>query len=646
MDHGYLKVAALTPMVHLCDCAANAAACAVLAREAAWAGVRLAVFPELCLTGATGGDLLAQSALLRGAMNALLAFAAETADLELVSVVGLPVAYADRIYDCAAVVSGGAVLGLVPRTHLGAEERRVFAPAPTVNLTYDAFPDGTFATLGTKQLFVCSNLPGLRLGVELGGDPDAVIPPSAYLSLAGATVIACPAARPELVSAEAHRRAAVEGLSARAHVGYILSDAGAGESSTDYAFGGHALIAECGDILAERAPFAAGHMTVTELDLERIAHDRRIGGETATAVGEYTESYFTILLEETTLTRAIDPHPFTPAEPAALAARCERILDIQSAGLARRASAAWAKKLVLGISGGLDSTLAILVMARALDLLGRPRTDIVAVTMPCFGTTTRTRSNATVLCEELGVDFRCVDIHAAVMQHFADIGHDPAVHDVVYENAQARERTQILMDIANEVGGLVVGTGDLSELALGWATYNGDHMSMYGVNAGLPKTLIRHVTRHVADSEAAAGHTALAEALYDILDTPVSPELLPADQAGNIAQKTEDLVGPYELHDFFLYHTVHNGYAPGKIFRMARYALGDTYDDATILHWLETFARRFFNQQFKRSCLADGPAIGSVGLSPRGAWRMPSDASAALWQAEIATLKATYLVEC
>ncbi len=645
MDHGYIKVAALTPDVRVGDCAANAAACASLAADAAARGVKLAVFPELCLTGATCGDLFAHAALLGGAMDALLSFAAATAACDLVSVVGLPVVYADRIYDCAAVVSGGAVLGLVPRTHLGAEARRVFAPAPVANLTYDAFPDGTFATLGTKQLFVCSGLPGLRLGVEIGGDADAVIPPSARLSLAGATVIACPAACPETVGAESHRRMAVEGLSARAKVGYILADAGEGESTTDYAFGGHALIAECGDLLAARAPFGENAMIVTELDLERIAHDRRIGGETATAVGEYTENYFTLLPEETVLTRGIDPHPFTPADPDARAARCERILAIQAAGLARRTTAAWAKKLVVGISGGLDSTLALLVMARALDSLGRPRTDIVAVTMPCFGTTTRTKSNATVLCEELGVDFRCVDIHAAVHQHFADIGHDSAVHDVVYENAQARERTQVLMDIANACGGLVVGTGDLSELALGWATYNGDHMSMYGVNAGLPKTLVRHVVRHVADTESAAGHTALAGALYDILDTPVSPELLPADASGDIAQKTEDLVGPYELHDFYLYYMLRYGYAPGKLFRMARYALGDTYDDATLIRWLETFTRRFFNQQFKRSCLPDGPAIGSVGLSPRGTWRMPSDASAALWQAEIAALKADYLTE-
>ncbi len=645
MVNGYIKVAALTPRVRVGDCGANAGACIALARRAAEAGVKLAVFPELCLTGATCGDLYMHEPLLRGAMDALLTYVAETADCDMLSVVGLPVAYADRIYDCAAVVTGGAVLGLVPRTHLSAEERRVFAPAPETNLTYDAFPDGSFATLGTKQLFVCSTMSALRIGVELGGDADAIIPPTAQLSLAGATVIACPAACPELMGVEAHRHTTVAELSARMRVGYIRADAGEGESTTDYAFGGHALIAECGSMLAERVPFVEGDMTVTELDLERVMHDRRSVGETATANGTYTENYFTLLTEETSLSRRISPHPFTPDDAGELAARCERILAIQTAGLARRTTAAWAKKLVVGISGGLDSTLALLVMARAMDALERPRTDIIAVTMPCFGTTVRTKSNATVLCEELGVDFRCVDIRAAVHQHFVDIGHDPAVHDVVYENAQARERTQVLMDIANACGGLVVGTGDLSELALGWATYNGDHMSMYGVNAGVPKTLIRHITRHVAETEAAVGHAALASALCDILDTPVSPELLPADEAGNIAQKTEDLVGPYELHDFYLYHMLRYGYSPAKLFRMARYALGDAYNDAILLHWLEVFVRRFFSQQFKRSCLPDGPAVGAVGLSPRGGWRMPSDASAALWQTEIATLKAEYLTE-
>jgi NAD+ synthase (glutamine-hydrolysing) len=474
----------------------------------------------------------------------------------------------------------------------------------------------------------------------VGGDLYGTVPPSARLASAGATVICNPAATPEIVGAEEYRRMAVKGQSARAICGYLLADAGTGESTTDHVFGGHAILAECGAILAERTPFSADTaLTVTELDLERMAHDRRVSDFDTSACGEITESYFDLGVEDTQLTRFIDAHPFTPADPVLRAHTCERILTIQANGLARRVTAAWAKKIVLGISGGLDSTLALLVMVRAMDLLNRPRTDIVAVTMPCFGTTVRTKTNATVLCEELGVDFRTVNIFDSVNQHFKDIGHDPAVRDVTYENAQARERTQVIMDIANDEGGMVVGTGDLSELALGWATYNGDHMSMYSVNGGVPKTLVRHLTAYVADCERESGNDKLAEALYDILGTPVSPELLPADESGNIAQKTEDLVGPYELHDFYLYYLLRYGFTPGKLYRMAQYALGDVYDNATLIKWLETFTRRFFTQQFKRSCLPDGPAVFDIGVSPRGGWVMPSDASSALWLAEIRELK-------
>ena len=422
-------------------------------------------------------------------------------------------------------------------------------------------------------------------------------------------------------------------------MGYVTANCGAGESTTDFAFGGHALVAENGDVLAERKPFATDEgLLITDLDVERLLHDRRTGDFDTSLAGEFFEAYFSLMPEETALHRAIDPTPFIPAEPSARAARFERILAIQSAGLATRVSAARARKLVVGISGGLDSTLALLVMVRAMDALGRDRKDIVAVTMPCFGTTVRTKTNATTLCETLGVDFRQVDIFAAVEQHFRDIGHDPAVRDVTYENAQARERTQVLMDIANDEGGMVIGTGDLSELALGWATYNGDHMSMYAVNAGLPKTLIRHVVQHEADLYRGRGQETLADALCDILATPVSPELLPADESGNIAQKTEDLVGPYELHDFFLYYMLRYGFSPGKLFYMANAAWGEVYDEATVLHWLETFSRRFFTQQFKRSCLPDGPAVGSVGVSPRAGLAMPSDAAANLWLQEIRAL--------
>ncbi len=644
MPYGMIKVAAATPQVRVGDPAANAAACIALAMDADARNVKVLTFPELCLTGAACGDLFAHDALLRGAMDALLQYTAETAELDLVSVVGLPLAHADRVFNCAAVVSGGMVLGFVPKTRLSAAERRVFSPAPCDNLVYDTMPDGSCPPLGTKQVFVCTAMPSLRLGVELGEDLYATVPPSARLVSAGATVICNPAAIPETVGAEERRRMAVLSQSARCVAGYITATAGCGESTTDHAWGGHALVAESGHLLAERKPFARdARLTVTDLDLECLIHDRRADDFDTSATGEISENYFTLLLPETALDRVIDPTPFIPADPAARAARCERILAIQSSALATRVTAAYANKLVLGISGGLDSTLALLVMVRAMDALGRDRRDIIAVTMPCFGTTARTKNNATVLCEQLGVDFRQVDIFDSVNRHFKDIGHDPAVRDVTYENAQARERTQILMDIANEVNGMVIGTGDLSELALGWATYNGDHMSMYSVNGGVPKTLVRHIVCHCATLAREEGNGKLAEALTDILGTPVSPELLPADESGNIAQKTEDLVGPYELHDFFLYYMLRYGFTPSKLFRMATVALGDVYDTPTILRWLETFTRRFFTQQFKRSCLPDGPAIGSVGVSPRGGLSMPSDAVSALWMREIAALKDEYL---
>ena len=640
MLYGFIKVAAAVPRVRPGDTVANASECIARACDAAEVGVKVLTFPELCLTGATCGDLFAHEGLLRGAMDALMQYTAETAGLNLISVVGLPVAFADHIFNCAAVVSGGSVLGLVPKSRLSAAERRVFSPAPRDSMAFDAMPDGSCPILGCDQIFVCSSMPSLRIGVEIGADLLAAVPPSARLASAGATVICNPAALPELISTEEMRRREALSRSARSAVGYIIANSGAGESTTDYAFGGHALVAENGDLLAERTPFSTdAALTVTDLDTERLLHDRRTGSFDASLTGELSEAYFTLTPEDAALDRAIDPTPFIPADPTARAARCERILAIQSAGLATRVYAAHARKPVLGISGGLDSTLALLVTVRAMDALGRDRKDIVAVTMPCFGTTVRTKTNATVLCEALGVDFREVNIFASVEQHFRDIGHDPAVRDVTYENAQARERTQVLMDIANEEGGMVIGTGDLSELALGWATYNGDHMSMYAVNGGLPKTLIRHVVQHEADLYRGRGETRLADALCDVLATPVSPELLPADESGNIAQRTEDLVGPYELHDFFLYYMLRYGFSPRKLFYMAKCAWGTAYQDEVILHWLEIFSRRFFTQQFKRSCLPDGPAVFSVGVSPRAGLAMPSDAAATLWLREIEDLR-------
>jgi NAD+ synthase (glutamine-hydrolysing) len=435
-----------------------------------------------------------------------------------------------------------------------------------------------------------------------------------------------------VVSADVRRRV-LSARSAQLIAALAYVSAGNGESTTDAVFGGHGMIVEDGKPLAEHLPMEAGNeLTVSEIDVDRLVGERR---RVAFPVSDgYREIAFSMPICETVLTRLVDPHPFIPNGTAERSARCESILRIQSAGLAQRTERAFAKKLVLGISGGLDSTLALLVAVRAMDALKRPRTDVIAVTMPCFGTTKRTKTNATVLCEKLGVDFRCVNIFDAVNQHFADIGHDPACRDVTYENCQARERTQVLMDIANDCGGMVVGTGDLSELALGWATYNGDHMSMYGVNGGVPKTLIRHVVAYSADQFEKSGEACIASALRDVLDTPVSPELLPADANGEIAQKTEDLVGPYELHDFYLYYLIRYGFSPEKLYRLAKAALGSVYDDETLKKWLKVLLRRFFSQQFKRSCLPDGPAVGSVALSPRGAWSMPSDATATIWLAE------------
>ena len=639
MKNSFIKVAAATPSVRLADPLHNAAVCARLADLAAAEGVKLVVFPELCLTGATCGDLYTHSRLIEGSREALQAFAAETAGLDLVSIVGLPVAVGDKLYNCAAVVSGGAVLGLVPKTDLSPAERRVFSTPPTGLLVTDILGDGSFVQMGVSQLFVCSSMPMFRFCVEVGSDRNTALPPTAPSVSAGALVICNPSATPEIMGAEESRRLTAKVRATNSVCGYILAEAGDGESTTDHVFGGHRLICENGEVLAEALPFASGELTVTELDLERMLHDRRTSNFDTSSSGHCMENYFTLEVEDTDLTRPIDPRPFIPADPTRLAAHCERILTIQAEGLAKRITAAFAKKVVLGISGGLDSTLALLVMDKAMGILGRPRTDILAVTMPCFGTTERTKSNATILCEELGVDFRTVNIFDAVNQHFKDIGHDPTVRDVTYENAQARERTQILMDIANDEGGIVVGTGDLSELALGWATYNGDHMSMYSVNGNIPKTLVRELVAHVAASEQEKGRGKLSEALYDVLGTPVSPELLPADESGSISQKTEDLVGPYELHDFFLYYFLRYGFTPAKLFRMARNAWGDTYDGATVLRWLETFTRRFFSQQFKRSCLPDGPAVFGISLSPRGGWVMPSDGLSSLWLSEINELK-------
>ncbi len=644
MNQGFLKVAAASPRLLVADCSRNEEQLVCAAQEAAGRGVKVLVFPELSLTGYTCSDLFYSETLLAAAKNALLAYLEETSDLDLLSVVGLPLAVRDKLYNCAAVCKGGQVLGFVPKTNIPNYgefyEVRQFTPAPEKS-EYIVF-EGMSIPFGTSLLFTCDSMPTFRFGVEICEDLWVTVPPSCRLAEAGATVIANLSASNETIGKDAYRRLLVTSQSARTVSGYIYADCGDGESTNDIVFSGHSLIAENGTVLAERKPFdsTVGDMIVSEIDVERLSFDRRrmntYRAEKPESIWEIT---FDTAVEQTTLTRFVDPHPFVPADTEERSRRSETILSIQAGGLKQRIIRSFAKKCVIGISGGLDSTLALLVAVRAMDALGRPSTDVIGVTMPCFGTTERTKSNAEALCRELGVELREVNIREAVLRHFSDIGHDPENHNVVYENCQARERTQVLMDIANAEGGIVVGTGDLSEMALGWSTYNGDHMSMYAVNCSVPKTLVRHIVGYCADRAESAGETRLCAVLRDVLDTPVSPELLPADGNGQIAQKTEDLVGPYELHDFYLYYMIRFGFAPEKLFRLARYALGDRYDDETLLHWLEVFVRRFFAQQFKRTCVPDGPKVGSIALSPRGDWRMPSDASVGEWMTRIALLR-------
>ena len=643
MKHGFIKVAAGSPKIRVADPAYNVGEMIRIAKEAAKKEVKVLCFPELSITGYTCGDLFFSSALLDGAKNALATYVKETAELDLISFVGLPFEWNQKLYNCAAVICGGSVLGIVPKTNIPGygefSETRYFTPAPSETTPMALWEEEI--PFGNGILFSCKEMPALKIGVELGEDLWALVPPSTDYATQGATLICNLSASSETVGKAEYRRLLVKSQSAKALCGYLYASSGEGESTTDVVFGGHKLIAENGSVLAENPPFdISSELLISEIDVEKLIYDRRrMNTHQSKLDSNYWSLPFSLSLTETNLTRTINPQPFIPADASERDDRCREILAMQTAGLKQRIERAFAKKIVVGISGGLDSTLALLVMARAMDALNRPRTDILAVTMPCFGTTSRTKNNATVLCEELGVEFRQVDIFDAVNQHFKDIGHDPAVRDVTYENSQARERTQILMDIANDCGGMVIGTGDLSELALGWATYNGDHMSMYGVNAGVPKTLIRHIVAYSANEFEANGKPAVAAALRDVLDTPVSPELLPADADGKIAQKTEDLVGPYEIHDFYLYYMIRYGFSPEKLYRLAQYALGEAYDKETLLKWLKVFIRRFFTQQFKRSCLPDGPKVGSVSFSPRGDWKMPSDASFALWMAEAEALQ-------
>ncbi len=618
MKDGWIRVGAVAPRAVVADAAVSGAAAVRAAVDAAGRGVSLLVMPELTLTTSQLGDLMLQPTLLGGAENALAAYISATAELDLLSLVGIPVRVDGRAVSAAAAVSRGSLLALVTKERL---------PVRTVDFA------GFRVPLGADILLTSAEMPSLSVGVIFGDELASLSPASCRLAEAGATLLACLSASPALVGACERRETMLSAESARTLSAIVCAEAGESESGTDLVFSGSHLIYECGRRLAAAALFSGGALTDAVVDTERILFERSRAGRGASGEG-YTAVSFSLSLRETAIDKPLVKNPFLPATREETEARCRLIFEIAARGLAARMERAYARTLVLGVSGGLDSTLALLVAARAASLCGLAPSAVHAVTMPCFGTTARTRGNAERLSEELGARLDAIDIRASVMQHFADIGHNPEELNVVYENAQARERTQILMDIANAEGGMVVGTGDLSELALGWATYNGDHMSMYGVNAGIPKTLLRHIVAYLADSYERDGRAGVAAVLRDVLDTPVSPELLPPRE-GEIAQCTEGIVGPYELHDFFLYHLVGHGFAPHKILRLAVVTFADEYDEEVIRAWLTVFLRRFFSQQFKRSCLPDGPRVGSLSLSPRGGLAMPSDARASLWLADL-----------
>lgn len=637
MKHGFIKTAAVTPDIRVADVAYNTESICRKIDETTAAGAKIAVFPELCITGYTCGDLFTQEVLLRDARKSLHRIAEYTKGKDALIFVGVPLAIDGELYNVAAALHRGEILGLTTKTFLPNYgefyEMRQFRPGPET-ARYLMF-DGKRTPFGPQLLFAEEHLDALVVSAEICEDVWSPIPPSIQAAREGATIIVNCSASDETTGKHAYRNSLITGQSARLVCGYIYASAGEGESTQDLVFGGHDIIAENGTILASSRRFSNG-MICADLDLERLRNERRRMNTFRTELAEsYAVAEFDLKKEDLVLNRFIDPAPFVPSDEKARSERCEEILTIQAMGLKKRLAHTGCTHAVVGISGGLDSTLALLVTARAFDMLGIPRKNILSVTMPCFGTTDRTYHNACVLTEKLGAELREVNLKEAVMTHFRDIGHDAETHDVTYENSQARERTQVLMDLSNQTGGIVIGTGDMSELALGWATYNGDHMSMYGVNASVPKTLVRHLVRYYADT---CQDEELGNVLLDILDTPVSPELLPPED-GVISQKTEDLVGPYELHDFFLYYILRFGYRPGKIFRMACIAFDGVYPESVIWKWLKTFYRRFFSQQFKRSCLPDGPKVGSVAVSPRGDLRMPSDAAARIWMEELEKIR-------
>ena len=638
MNYGFVKVAAAVPLVQVADCFYNIEKIEGLMRQASEKGVQIIAFPELSVTGYTCLDLFAQQTLLNGAEAALLQLVSNTADLDILTIVGVPLRTENRLINAAVVFQKGAIRGVVPKTYLPNykefQEQRWFTSATelresTISIGKEEYP------MGSHLLFRSGRL---TAGIEICEDLWVPVPPSSLLTMEGANIIFNLSASNELIGKHAYLRSLICQQSARCMAGYVYASSGFGESSTDLVFAGNGIIAENGNLLAESPRFTMEEqLVISEIDIETLQNDRQVNtsfmyGTSGLPKEKAQVVDFQVRIPDGfSLTRPVDPHPFTPSGDA-LKERCEEIFHIQVAGLAKRLVHAHAQTAVVGISGGLDSTLALLVTVMTFDALKMPRGQIIGITMPGFGTTDRTYTNACDLIRSLGVTLKEIPIKEACLQHFRDIDHDPSVHDVTYENSQARERTQLLMDVANQKNGLVIGTGDLSELALGWATYNGDHMSMYGVNGSIPKTLVKYLVEWVANHKV---DDASRLTLLDIVDTPISPELIPADENGNIKQKTEDLVGPYELPDFFLYHFLRFGSYPSKIYFLAQKAFAGIYDNATVKKWLYTFFRRFFQQQFKRSCLPDGPKVGSVSLSPRGDWRMPSDAVSRLWLEEI-----------
>ena len=638
MNYGFVKVAAAVPLVQVADCFYNIEKIEGLMRQASEKGVQIIAFPELSVTGYTCLDLFAQQTLLDGAEEALLQLVSNTADLDILTIVGVPLRTETRLINAAVVFQKGAIRGVVPKTYLPNykefQEQRWFTSVTelresTISIGEEEYP------MGSHLLFRSGRL---TAGIEICEDLWVPVPPSSLLAMEGANIIFNLSASNELIGKHAYLRSLICQQSARCMAGYVYASSGFGESSTDLVFAGNGIIAENGNLLAESPRFTMEEqLVISEIDIETLQNDRQVNtsfmyGTSGLPKEKAQVVDFQVRIPDGfSLTRPVDPHPFTPSGEA-LKERCEEIFHIQVAGLAKRLVHAHAQTAVVGISGGLDSTLALLVTVMTFDALKMPRGQIIGITMPGFGTTDRTYTNACDLIRSLGVTLKEIPIKEACLQHFRDIDHDPSVHDVTYENSQARERTQLLMDVANQKNGLVIGTGDLSELALGWATYNGDHMSMYGVNGSIPKTLVKYLVEWVANHKV---DDASRLTLLDIVDTPISPELIPADENGNIKQKTEDLVGPYELHDFFLYHFLRFGSHPSKIYFLAQKAFAGIYDNATVKKWLYTFFRRFFQQQFKRSCLPDGPKVGSVSLSPRGDWRMPSDAVSRLWLEEI-----------